>query len=740
MTGRFSLLIPMIFAAAVAVGAPVKRTPAAAKKAPAKTMKIANTWNRWKKPIAPRVFDAGKAKKDEQMPWTLDAVRALDPSLAGKKGGDLFISAYTVLKKQYGPQRGLNWLEYILHKPTKFDLSDQDKRYIANLYGFHSLQAVDHARMLQAIAILKKLKAEPTWYFKDRGLAAIPMYDALVAFPQNPDSIVFPTENIWAKGKKTVHAKDFGWSQSDATAAIMKAFDEGDIVVLDKQSAPWRVSTIKPPDGKSLILEKDVKILSTASAATAKQPMFDLKGVHGFYLEGKGGNYIGKFATDAERSAAVKTYGGDGFVFDDTHEVAIRNVEIANCADDGILFGGLGVITSDIYLEDVTLRHNYRQAMSICNADGVYMKNCAFLDTQGGAPQSGVDFEPSIQEVQSTSRIYFLGCRFGGNTGADVFFSESSVYPVTVLFKDCDFAPHAYGGIRMHALCGLYMGNGTDAPSDIIFENCTIRGVSWISPFIIENANLFNVTVHGGTIVEEKGKPVPGVSPVKFALNREYFYGFKKKREAYAKEGSFALDGVKITGWKGNDPVAIEDRTGHIDVKSLYGKFTMNGKSWETKKFAYAGPDFAREDCEGTATEKDVGLTGAAADAAFPWVAFDWRSAWYESPKRYLKTGEDKMKCVSSGGTYALKEGSTVYFEVPAGKGTAELKLTEYGTVELIKGAKKVQRTLTAADCKHGAAYISLKRMAKPEIYGLRAVKGSMKFKFFDPFSGEILR
>ena len=425
-SGGFRLAVMAFLCAASVIGAPAGQVRNSGRKTPAKQARIDEPWNRWKKPIAPRVFNAGKAKKDETMPWTLDAVRALDPSLTGKKGGDLFISAYTVLKKQYGPQRGLDWLEYLLHKPTKFELTDGDRRYIANLYGFHSLQAVDHARMLQAIAILKKFKAEPTWYFKDRGLKAIPMYDALVAFPQDPDSIKFPTENIWAKGKKTVRAKDCGWSPSDATAAIMKAFDEGDIVVLDKQPTPWRVSTIKPPDGKSLILEQDVKILSTASAATAKQPMFDLKGVHGFYLEGKGGNYIGKFATDDERVAAVRTYGGDGFVFDDTHEVAIRNVEIANCADDGILFGGLGVISGDVYLENVTLRHNYRQAMSICNADGVYMKNCAFLDTQGGEPQSGVDFEPSIQEVQSTSRIYFLGCRFGGNTGADVYFSESS--------------------------------------------------------------------------------------------------------------------------------------------------------------------------------------------------------------------------------------------------------------------------------------------------------------------------
>lgn len=561
------------------------------------------------------------------------------------------------------------------------------------------------------------------------------MYKDLQDFPRNPDSIVFPTDNFGHKGGKTVRAKDFGWNAEDATPAIEKAFKMGAVVVLDKMDAPWRVSTIHVPDNKSLILEKGVRILAEAKTAksNAKVPLFDLKGTKNFFLEGKGENYIGKYDSDAERQKYIKDYGGDGFLLDATEHVVIRNVEIANCGDDGICFSGLGVITSDVYLEDVTIRHNTRQGISICNANGVYMKNCRILDTAGKQPMAGIDFEPSIQEVQATANIYAIGCTFANNTGGNIVFSESSTYPVSVLFKDCTFGPNTYGSIRVFALCGLYMGNRTDAPSDIFFDNCTIQGYSWGSPFLLENSNLFHIYLRGGEIAETEGKPVEGVSPIKVNLNREYYYGNKKDVSAYSKEGSFVCENVKVSGWKGNEPISFSDKTGHYDVQSLHGSLVMNGKKLDLAKFRHKGADFAREDAVPPADFK--GTAGVP-----PGVAVSETVPWWVTKPTYERQSDGKFRCTSPDGVFRLAERTAVWFEVPAGKGDAVFKIIDCGHVSVLKGRDRVQEEVTAKSLERGggARYVTVKRQPRPYTMGIRIDKGSAAFKFFAPFTGVV--
>lgn len=561
------------------------------------------------------------------------------------------------------------------------------------------------------------------------------LYKDLQAFPRDPESIVFPKENFGVKGK-TVRAKDFGWDAKDATAAIEKALKMGAVVILDKMETPWRVSTIRVPDNKSLILEKGVRILAEekTAKANAKVPMFELKGTKKFFLEGKGENYIGKYDSDEERARYVKDYGGDGFVFDGAEHVVLRNVEIANCGDDGICFGGLGVITSDVYLEDVTIRHNTRQGISICNANGLYLKNCKILDTAGKQPMAGIDFEPSIQEVQATANVYAIGCTFANNTGGNIVFSESSTYPVTVLFKDCTFGPNTYGSIRIFPLCGLYMGNRTDAPSDIFFDNCRIEGYSWGAPFILENANLFHVYVRGGEIVETEGKPVEGVSPIKVRLAREYYYGNRKDASAYSKEGSFICEKVQVKGWKGNAPVSYEDKTGHYDVQGLYGSLVMNGKSYDLAKFRHKGADFAREDTVPPADFK--GSSGVPKG-----VAISENVPWWTPKPTYEHRADGKFRCTSPDGVFRLAAPTTVWFEVPAGTDEAVFKIIDCDRVSVLKGRERVVEEVTAQTLvrEGGAHYVSVKQQVKPVLMGLRLEKGTAAFKFFAPYTGIVL-
>lgn len=587
-------------------------------------------------------------------------------------------------------------------------------------------------------------------------------FHELAKFPKAEKDIVFPESNIWVKKRRTVYAKDFGWNAEDATACLQKAFDSGaGTVIVDNMGSPWYVRTLTPGSDKTIVFEKGVQILCEKRSAekNEKIPMFNLKGCRDLYIEGKGDVYIGKYASKEERAKYVKDYGGSGFVLDDTHNVMLKNFTVAECGEDGIHFSGLGVITSEIYIEDVTIRHCTRQAMSICNGDGIYMKRVRFLDTVGKAPSAGIDFEPSIQEVQATANVYLFDCEFDNNLGGNIVFSESSFAPVTVYAKRCKFGPLQWTAcVSIEALYGLYQGNGTDAPSDIIFEDCEFVSHPWRAAVQIGNCNVFHVTLRNCTIEQSKVNGNAG-SPIRFHLGREYYYGSDGKPSKYQKEGSLWFDNVKITGYKGAEPLGFIDKTGHYSVNKVGGSVTMNGKKYDMAKFTYTAPDLAKADI---AEVKAAALVwpkdrkpGAPGKLS---VRFHQKGAWYESKPEYVaikyvgqkfvvtRLGKDAtepdpdafaIQCVSPNPMYKLEgQGSTVYFEVPPGKGDAEVKVVD-GTVELLRGKSASVEIVSPRDYENaGAKYFKIKQGQKRTIYGLRILSERATFKFFDPLSG----
>ena len=736
--------------------APARQSAPKHKASPA----LVNTWNPWKKGVSPRKFDA-KAQKDPELPWTPDEAAKLTGKPAGR-GFGFVREVYEALAKKFGRQRALNWYEYVLLKPTKFEIPKNDLANAWNFYGFYAFNAVDHARVLQTMEGLKKVGAKPGSYFAYRAEPSIRMFEDLKTFPRDVSTIAFPKENIWVKGTRTVHAKDYGWNATDATDAVQKALDDpkADIVVLDKMASPWLVTNVKVPSNKTLVFETGVRVHATEAEqrSNSRKTLIELSGgTDNQALIGKGDVVIGKYPDAATRDRYVKEEGGTGVYLEGAHNVLIRDLTIAECGCDGLTLGGCHRMNAFVYVENVVLDHNARQAMSMCNGTDVFLKNVRFLNTRGAQPMAGIDFEPSIQEVEATCNVYLIDCAFDNNLGGNVVFSESSTYPVTVLFKNCDIGSHDYGAIRINALCGLYQGNRTDAPSDIIFDGCSIKGVSWCPPVTVENANLFHVTFRDCDITEVKGKPT-GTSPFAFLLNREYYNPSGGDRTWYQKEGSLAFDNVRITGWKGSEPLSFKDKSGHYSVKGVHGKVTMNGKVVDMTKFRYEAPDFKYGEVPARIEASELSPIVASEPGKAGSVAFHARSAWWVGEHKYeLFTRQDgsyaaaeigakdavrasrpgtAFRCLTSDRLFRLESPSTVYFEVPPGKGEAVLKLVDVGRAELVKGRDKTVEAFESRNLRDGYLYVKVKQQQKSQVYGLRATNGPLVFKFFAPYSG----
>lgn len=720
-----------------------------------------NSWNPWKKGVAPHKFDT-KAKRDEELPWTPDDAAKLTGVPAGR-GWNYVDQVYQKLAEKFGKRRALAWYEQVLCRPSKFDIPKEQMENAWNYYGFRAFNALDHGRVLQTLEGLKRCGGKPGGYFAYRAEPSIRMFEDIKTFPRDVATIEFPKENIWVRGKKTVHAKDYGWNATDATACLQKALDDkADIVIVDKMESPWLVTGVKVPSNKTVIFEKGVRVHATEAEqrSNSRTVLIGLTGgTDNQALIGREDVVIGKYPDAATRDRYVTQEGGTGIYLEGAKNVLIRDLTVSECGCDGITLGGCHRMNGNVYIENVTLDHNARQAMSMCNGCDVYMKNVKFVNTRGAQPMAGIDFEPSIQEVEATCNVYLIGCTFENNLGGNIVFSESSTYPVTVLFKDCDIGAHDYGAIRIAALCGLYQGNGTDAPSDIVFDGCDIKGVSWCPPVTISGANLFHLTFRNCAVTEVRGNS-NGTSPFLFEMNREYYNPVRDDRTWYQKEGSIAFDGTKVTGWKGAEPFAFVDKTGHYSVKNIFGKLTMNGKSCDMTKFSYAAPDFQfREPVADNLPASSLrppaearpskGVEGVTFRGRAPWWVGDLKyevfapaaggyasqTVKHDAAAALVRRSGAAFRTRCSDGLFRLDSPSTVYFEVPAGKGEAVFKVVEVGQAEFFRGTKVVEQ-LNARSFKDGYAYVRVKQGPSPAVYGLRATRGPLVFKFFEPYSG----
>lgn len=133
-----------------------------------------------------------------------------------------------------------------------------------------------------------------------------------------------------------------------------------------------------------------------------------------------GGELVG------ERSEHLGTGGewGMGLQISSSARVSVYGVTAREMWGDGFYIGGSATNPStDIYLCGCVSDHNRRQGMSITSAVGVIVEDSTFSNTEGTAPQAGVDLEPN--EGESVENVELRRCTFVGNEDGIVFTSSS---------------------------------------------------------------------------------------------------------------------------------------------------------------------------------------------------------------------------------------------------------------------------------------------------------------------------
>lgn len=168
-------------------------------------------------------------------------------------------------------------------------------------------------------------------------------------------------------------------------------------------------------------------------------------------LKISGGKIIG------ERTTHSGTTGewGMGIDLRNTRNVKIENVYVADCWGDGIYIGKGS--NYNVQIKSVICDNNRRQGMSITSADSILVVNSKFKNTNGTAPQAGIDLEPNTGNLVTNVEIF--NCEFSNNLGRgfDIVGLTGTISYVTI--DSCRFSNNNTGISISHAANNISITN-----------------------------------------------------------------------------------------------------------------------------------------------------------------------------------------------------------------------------------------------------------------------------------------
>jgi parallel beta-helix repeat protein len=120
---------------------------------------------------------------------------------------------------------------------------------------------------------------------------------------------------------------------------------------------------------------------------------------------------------EGERDAHKGTAGewGMGLTIIRSRNIMVQDITARECWGDGFY---VTEPNSGITFCNVVADHNRRQGLSITGADGIIVRNSTFKNTEGTAPECGIDIEPNPGETVTNLQI--LDCTVTGNNGGGI--------------------------------------------------------------------------------------------------------------------------------------------------------------------------------------------------------------------------------------------------------------------------------------------------------------------------------
>jgi hypothetical protein len=197
-----------------------------------------------------------------------------------------------------------------------------------------------------------------------------------------------------------VDASTFGYSSTDATAALQNAIDTGQNVYIPNMGTPWYVTPITLSNSNQEILFQSGVVVTAKEGAFLNNDdsLFTASNVSNVKMIGYGAT-LQMRKSDYTLPPYVPGEWRMGINIGTVSNFQIEGLAIKDTGGDGIYVGASqGAYSQDVLIKDVVLDNNYRQGISVISARNLTIDNAVIINTNGTAPQAGIDFEPNYSD------------------------------------------------------------------------------------------------------------------------------------------------------------------------------------------------------------------------------------------------------------------------------------------------------------------------------------------------------
>lgn len=233
-----------------------------------------------------------------------------------------------------------------------------------------------------------------------------------IALPASAASWWTATPQV-AIGSKTVNVRNAGArgdGSHDDTAAFQAAINSlpssgGTVTVPAGRYMINALTSIKMRSHTRLKLDPAAQLVAIPNSKTTYYvvKVWNVKDV-----EVTGGQIIG----DRAKHRGNTGEWGMGLDVRTSDNVYVHDLKVSDCWGDGLFVGSTGKRgtgsappATNVTFKNIVSTNNRRQGLSITVADKIFVYNSAFSNTNGTAPQAGIDVEPMNQGDASNVRI-----------------------------------------------------------------------------------------------------------------------------------------------------------------------------------------------------------------------------------------------------------------------------------------------------------------------------------------------
>ena len=371
-----------------------------------------------------------------------------------------------------------------------------------------------------------------------------------------------------ASGKLTeAKASWWGYDSRDATACLQAAISSGvPRLIVDEVGASWNVDPITLRSNQVIVFEPGVEVIARKGSFRGKADcLFSASDAENITLEGPGAT-LRMRRDDYTRSGYERGEWRMVLSFRGCTNVNVSGLTLAESGGDGIYLGSSEGEKPcvDVRISGVTCTLNYRQGISVVNAENLLIEDCLLRDTRGVSPQAGIDFEPNRANERLVNCLV-RNCVSANNAGNGFAFylprlTQRSA-PVSIRLENCRSYSSKANGMHLFTL-----NRPQSAPSGTVeFDRCTFVGNTRSGIRITDKpATACRVVFRQCTI--ERNAP-------NWAQDGQI--NFQNKADSTYEIGGVDFEQCRIRDIRDRPPIAYLDRAGGLPLADITGSLNV---------------------------------------------------------------------------------------------------------------------------------------------------------------------